>query len=210
MPKLTAKSRISSIPIEKLVAHPDNPNRMSKRNLAKLVRNIERTGRYEPLIVRPCHHEPGLFQIINGRHRRLALLELGYETVDTVVWDVDDAEADILLATLNQLGGRNVLDKRLALLRRLSGRMQVRELAKFLPQSASQIERLSDLKIPKAPTNTDAGSFANPLVFFVSDEQQEIIEKALSLVRQDSGRKTKAARNAAALTCVARGFNPTS
>lgn len=210
MPKRTAKSRISSIPIEKLIAHPDNPNRMSKRNLAKLIRNIERTGRYEPLVVRPCPHEPGLFQIINGRHRQLALAELGCETVDAVVWDVDDTEADILLATLNHLGGRNVLDKRLALLRRLSGRMQVRELAKFLPQSASQIGRLTDLTVPKAPANGDAGSIANPLVFFVSDEQQQIIEKALSLARQGSGEKSKAARNAAALTFVARGFNAKS
>ncbi|MFH1717135.1 MAG: ParB/RepB/Spo0J family partition protein [Planctomycetota bacterium] len=199
----TVNSRISPIPIEKLVAHSDNPNHMSKRNLTKLVRNIERTGRYEPLVVRPCPHESGFFQIINGRHRRLALLELGYKTVDAVVWDVNDVEADILLATLNHLGGRNVLDKKLALLRRLSGRMQVRELAKLLPQSASQIERLSDLKVPKAPANTDAVSFANPLVFFVSDGQQEIIERALSLARQGRSEKTKAARNAAALTAIA-------
>jgi len=210
MPKPGVKNRVSPIPIEKLVAHPDNPNRMSKRNLARLVRNIERTGRYEPLVVRPCPRESGLFQIINGRHRRLALLQLGYKAVDAVVWDVDDVEADILLATLNSLGGRNVLEKKLALLRRLSDRMQVRELAKLLSQSASQIERLSDLKVPKAPANTDAGNFANPLVFFVSDEQQEIIDKALSLARQDSSKKTKAVRNAAALTCVARCFNPTS
>jgi hypothetical protein len=45
---------IRSIGLDKLVAHPDNPNKMSKANLAKLVRNIERTSRYEPLIVRPC------------------------------------------------------------------------------------------------------------------------------------------------------------
>jgi ParB-like chromosome segregation protein Spo0J len=48
------ENRVSRIAIDKLVAHPDNPNRMSKTNFAKLVRNIERTGRYEPLVVRPC------------------------------------------------------------------------------------------------------------------------------------------------------------
>ena len=45
---------IQSIALDKLVAHPDNPNRMSKANFAKLIRNIKRTGRYEPLVVRPC------------------------------------------------------------------------------------------------------------------------------------------------------------
>jgi len=43
---------IKTVPIEKLTAHPDNPNRMSDKTFAKLVRNIERTGRYEPIIVR--------------------------------------------------------------------------------------------------------------------------------------------------------------
>ncbi len=44
---------IQSIAIDRLIPHPDNPNRMSKANFDKLVRNIERSGRYEPLVVRP-------------------------------------------------------------------------------------------------------------------------------------------------------------
>lgn len=210
MVKPKAKSRIVSIPIEKLVAHPDNPNRMSRAKLTKLVRNIQRTGLYEPLVVRPSPCGQSLFQIIHGRSRCEALRELEYRMVDAVVWDVDDIEADILLATFNSLGGRNVLDKKLALLKKLNGSIEARELAKLLPQSASQIERLGNLKAPKAPANPDKGSFANPLVFFVSDEQQEIIEKALSLARSSRSEKTKAARNAAALTSLARDFNPES
>ena len=46
------ENRMTSMPIDKLVAHPGSPNRMSKRNFARLVRNIERIGCYEPLIVR--------------------------------------------------------------------------------------------------------------------------------------------------------------
>ena len=38
-------NQIKTIAIDKLIAHPDNPNRMSKRDFAKLVRNIQRTGR---------------------------------------------------------------------------------------------------------------------------------------------------------------------
>ena len=208
MPKPPAQHRISSIPIDKLVAHRDNPNRMSRANLTKLVRNIRRTGLYEPLVVRPCPHEPGLFQIIHGRSRCEALRKLGYETVDAVVWDVDDVESDILLATLNSLGGRNILDKKLALLKRLSGNIDTQELAKRLPQSASQIERLNNLKVPKAPASTETGGFADPLVFFLNHEQQEIIERALTLARHGCTEKTKAARNAVALTSLARDFNP--
>lgn len=197
-------NKIESIAIDKLVAHPDNANRMSKVNFAKLVRNIERTGRYEPLIVRPCPDVPGSFQIINGHHRWQALAQLGYETADAVVWDIDDAQTDILLATLNRLGGSDVLSKKLALLKKLTNQMQAKELAKLLPQTAKQIERLTDLKLPSAPA--DPKAFAVPMVFFLSAEQLADVEDALFLAQLDSKQKTKAAKRAAGLAKIARFF----
>ena len=208
MPETRIKNQVSSIPIEKLVAHPDNPNRMSKKNFAKLVRNIERTGRYEPLIVRPCPGREGFFQLINGHHRSRALRELGYETADAVVWDIDDHEANILLATINRLGGRDVLDKKLALLSRLNERTDARDLAKLLPLSAPQIQRLTKISSDGlSRIKLARPEFATPLVFFVSRRQQKIIESALSLVSEATGGKTKAQRSAAALAQVAEQFN---
>jgi len=203
MQETTVQNRVSSIPIDKLTAHPGNPNRMSKRNFARLVRNIERTGRYEPLVVRRQGDD---FQIINGHHRSLALKQLGYDTADAVVWDVDDAETDILLSTLNRLGGSDVLDKKLALLARINRNMQAREMAKLLPFTRSQIERLKNLKVPSAPANISVKSFAVPMVFFLSDDQQKIVARALASVRESQNEKTKAAGNAAALTYIAQRF----
>ena len=231
------ENRVSRIAIDRLVAHPDNPNRMSKTNFAKLVRNIERTGRYEPLVVRPAPKSPGtgtfllpdgrpveasadlgagFFQIINGHHRWQALKKLGCKTADAIVWDIDDEQADILLATLNRLGGSDVLEKKLALLKRLNIRTEAGGLAKLLPQTAKQIERLTSLAsgrsslIARATSDgKQATAFANPLVFFVNDKQQEIIENALSLARSRCAGKneeTKAAKNAAALTYIAQHF----
>jgi len=197
------ENRVTSIPIDKLTAHPGNPNRMSKRNFARLVRNIERTGRYEPLVVR---RQGDGFQIINGHHRCRALKQIGYETADAVVWDVDDAEADILLTTLNRLGGSDVLQKKLALLERINRNMHAREMAKLLPFTRSQIERLKNLKVPSAPANISVKSFAAPMVFFLSDAQQQVVEHALSLACEALAEKTKAARNAAALTEMAQCF----
>jgi len=197
---------IQSIALDKLDFHPDNPNRQSKVNFAKLVRNIERTGRYEPLIVRLCPGKADYFQIINGHHRCHALAKLGYKTADCIVWDIDDEETDILLATLNRLGGSDELGKKLKLLERLNKRLEAGKLAKLLPQTARQIERLTNLKRPSAPANINAKCFANPLVFFVSDKQQEQIEKALSLVEEPKAEITRAARRAAALTHIAGYF----
>jgi ParB/RepB/Spo0J family partition protein len=215
-------NKIESIAIDKLVAHPDNPNRMSKANFAKLVRNIERTGRYEPLIVRPCPGVPGSFQIINGHHRWQALAQLGYETADAVVWDIDDAQTNILLATLNRLGGSDILAKKLALLKKLTHQIQAKELAKLLPQTAKQIERLTHLKLPSAPA--EPKPFATPCVFFLNDEQLADIEDALFLAclapapvtgatsatsaaaKRATGSSSKAAKRATGLTKIARFF----
>jgi len=197
---------IESIALDKLIDHPDNPNRQSKVNFGKLVRNIERTGRYEPLIVRPCPDKAGYFQIINGHHRCHALAKLGYKTADCIVWDIDDEETDILLATLNRLGGSDELSKKLKLLKQLSKRLEAGKLAKLLPQTAKQIERLTNLKMPSAPTKINANCFANPLVFFVNDKQQERIEKALSLVEEPKAEMTKAMKRAAALAQIAGHF----
>jgi ParB-like chromosome segregation protein Spo0J len=197
------KNRVMSIPINKLTAHPNSPNRMSKRNFARLVRNIERNGRYEPLVVR---RQGDSFQIINGNHRCRALKQLDYEAVDAIVWDVDDAEADILLCSLNRLKGSDVLDKKLSLLERINRDMPAREMAKLLPFTRSQIEKLRSLKVPSAPAKIDAKSFAVPMVFFLSNEQQQLVAEAMASVNDNRSEKTKAARNAAALTRMAQCF----
>ena len=212
--------QIQRIPIDKLVAHPGNPNRMSSGTFNKLVRNIERTGRYEPIIVRAVCSVPRdassentqnagrstQYEIINGHHRVKALRQLGFETADCLIWDVDDHEADILLATLNRLGGTDVLDKKLSLLRRLSKKSKAAEMARLLPQNARQIERLKNLKPPAAPANTNRASLLNPLAFFVNDTQYETIRRAMSLAIDYQKEKTKAAGNAAALTRIAEWF----
>ena len=201
-------NKIQSIAIEKFIAHPDNPNRMSKGNFAKLLRNIERTGRYEPLVVRPAADSPGCFQIINGHHRWQALRQLGYKRADAVVWDVDDKEADILLATLNRLEGSDVLAKKIALLSRLNERFKARELAKLVPRTARQIERLTSMvNFRNRPVKAHKqGFFAQPMVFFLNEAQRQVIERALSLAGKDLIEKTKAAKNAAALTRIAQKY----
>lgn len=201
-------NRVTRIAIENLVPHPGNPNRMSKKKFVKLVRNIERTGLYEPLVVRPCPEMTGVFQIINGHYRWKALHQLGYKTVEAVIWDIDDKVTDILLATLNRLGGSDVLEKKLALMARLNQREPSSDLAKLLPHTAKQIHRMAHMYSGCVPRTKPAKPvFANPIVFFLSDAQKEIVEKALSNAHEPQSKKTRAAKNAAALTFIAQQFN---
>jgi ParB-like chromosome segregation protein Spo0J len=199
-------TEIRRVALDKLVPHPDNPNLMSRANFAKLVRHIERTGRYEPLVVRPHPERAGDFQIINGHHRCEALRQLGHETADVVVWDASDEETAILLTTLNRLGGRDVLDKKLALLRRLRQRMLIPELARLLPQTRSQLERLTARRLLPPTRMRTADAPAIPLVFFVDESQRSAIEEALSLAGESLQTQPKAIKRAAALAHIARDF----
>ncbi len=201
------ENSVQAIALDKLIAHPDNPNKMSQANFSKLVRNIEHTGRYEPLIARPAPGKEGLFQIINGHHRHQALAKLGYKNADVIIWDTDDEQTDILLTTLNRLCGSDELSKKLALLKRLNKKLGSGELAKLLPQTAKQVERLVNLKMSVALTKTDADSFLTPLVFFVNNSQRQIIENALSLVEEPKAEMTNAAKRAVALLHIAGHFS---
>ena len=214
------KTKITHIPLDKLAPHTDNPNCMSRANLAKLARNIERTGCYEPLVVRPHPDKPGFFQIINGHHRCEALRELGHDTVDAVVWRVDDEQTAILLATLNRLGGRDSLDKKVTLLRRLRRHMSIPELSRLLPQTRGQIERLTARKSLSSMASQGQNPSPVPLVFYLNQAQQDAIEQALRLaadpappsgspatpMQNATVENTRAGRRAAALTCLANLF----
>ena len=196
-------SRICRIELEKLLDHPDNPNQMSKDNFNKLVRNIEYTGCYEPLIIRPHPNQANYYQIINGHHRKKAIEKLGFKIADCIIWNIHDRQADILLMTLNRLSGSDMLSKKIAVLKRLNRQVNMKSLAKFLPQSKKQIEQLVNLKLPEKPLN-HVESFATPLVFFVTDKQKQTIEKAMLLT--NTNEKTKAKRNAIALNRIAEYF----
>jgi hypothetical protein len=199
-------TQIRHIPLDHLVPHPGHPNRMSRPTFEKLVRNIERSGRYEPLVVRPCPGRRGYFQIINGHYRCEALRRLGHRTAESVVWRVNDEQTDLLLATLNRLGGRDRLDKKLALLQRLSVTVALRQLAQWLPATRGQLERLAGVG-PPARTPARQPVFAVPMVFLVDPVQEPRIEEAIA--RAGTGLpdgQTRAARRAAALLCLARRF----
>jgi ParB-like chromosome segregation protein Spo0J len=200
-------ARIRQIPLRKLVPHPDHPNRMSRATFEKLVRNLERTGRYEPLVVRPCPGRRGFFQIVNGHYRCEALRTLGHKTAEVLVWSVNDEQTDLLLATLNRLGGRDTLDRKLAVLQRLSVALALRQLAQLLPQTRGQLERLVNIKGSVQQTSRTGRAFATPIVFFADEAQERLVAQALAqaAVGLPEG-LTRAARRTAALARLARRF----
>ncbi len=199
-------SNTQMIPVENLVAHPLNANRMSKSNFNKLIRHIKTTGRYEPIVVRRCPNEQDKYQIINGHHRTEALRQIGHKQAMCVVWEVDDAQTLVLLQTLNRLCGRDELQKQSELIAALSKHYEIAELAEMLPQSRTAIERIKALYKPvELPKEIPA--MPKCMVFYLDDGQYVIVENALAAASADIDEISSAKRKAAALVQISRHYN---
>jgi len=136
------EATLQDIPIDCLVAHPENSNHMTAEMLRKLRRHIERTGKYEPLTVRPHPSAEGKYEVLNGHNRLRVLRAIGHQSVRCVVWDVDDDRARLYLATLNRLAGSDIPERRAALLESLLGTFGIAELSALLPDDRRQLEEL--------------------------------------------------------------------
>ncbi len=133
----TTNPAIEMIPIADLVPHPLNANLMPAELREKLAENIRRTRRYPPVIARRL--ADGSLQIIDGEHRWSVLKDLGEQSVACVIWNLDDHEALLLLATLNRLHGEDVPARRAALVAELQQHETLAALAALLPESEAEL-----------------------------------------------------------------------
>jgi len=198
-----------AIPLDLLVPHPENSNFMKEEVLRKLRRHIERTGRYEPLMVRPHPSEDNKFQVINGHNRLRVLRALNYDTAQCIVWDLNDDQARLYVATLNRLSGNEIPERRAALLENLLGTFDIDELAVLLPDDKKQLEelrRLSHLELEDSVEQSPAsGIFEVPVIlsFMVEETEAKDINLALDLVMRAEAPTLSCSQ---ALACLARFY----
>ena len=126
------------------------------------------------------------YQVLNGHHRLEVLRRLGRTTARCEVWEVDEREALLLLATLNRLEGRDDPMRRAALVAELAGTAgeDVAALAKFLPEDRAALERALALgreALPR-PVGVEAARAGTlrPMTFFLRVEEMEVVRKALA------------------------------
>jgi len=209
------------IDIDRIEPHPQNANVMSPEAMKTLARHIARTKRYEPLVVRPhggTDDDPR-YQVLNGHHRLEVLRHLGHERVRCEVWDVDDGEALLLLATLNRLEGRDDPSRRAALLARLAGdgrsAADLAKLARLLPENRAALERALALAREPLPMPASADEMLRvfaPMTFFLTDDEQRTVSRALRLAARAetdgdaSEEPRRGRRRAAALVAMAERF----
>jgi hypothetical protein len=185
---------VQEIPIDLLVPHPENANHMTTEALRKLQNHVARSGRYEPLVVRPHPELAGRYQLLNGHHRLRVLKALGHNSVRCVVWDVGDDQARLYLATLNRLSGTDIPERRATLIENLLGTFDLGELEALLPDDRRQIEeieRLARVQGGKVEASADAlrARTELPVIldFVVDQEGSRRIHLALDMFRAGKG-----------------------
>ena len=185
--------KIREIPTELLLEHPENSNFMNAETAQKLRRHIERTGRYEPLTVRPHPSEEGKFQVINGHNRWRVLRTLNFPMANCVVWNLDDDQTRLYLATLNRLSGNEIPERRAALLDNLLTTFDINELTALLPDDRKQIEeleRLAHLEMDEAIERTiPEEKLEVPVIlsFMLGEAGAKEINLALDLITNSVG-----------------------
>ncbi len=189
------------IPVDLLVEHPENSNFMRAETSQKLRKHVERTGIYEPLVVRPNPHEEGKFQVINGHNRLRVLRSLNHKMAHCVVWSIDDDQTRLYLATLNRLSGTDVPERRAMLLENLFAAFGPDELASLLPDGEKQIEELRRLAYIDVESSNDHNilkdEFVVPVILTFMVEEAGAREVNLALDFIMSTKKDKQSRSEA-------------
>ena len=184
---MSTQQTIIRLPLKHLHPHPDNANRMSKAKYNKLVKHIESTGQYEPLVVRKHPVKENAFQILNGHHRLRALRQLKHPRADCVVFDDDDEQAHLYLLNLNRLTGRDNVYKKAKLIEQLCHSHCPRDLARQLADSKTSIEKLRALSLNQPLPKTTAGKpFLLPMTFFMTEAQHATITAAFEKINKNN------------------------
>ena len=200
------------VALDDLLAHPLNSNVMPADLQEKLRAHIKRTGRYPFLVVRPHPEQAGKYQVLDGHHRVAILRELGHTEARCDVWEVDDHEAKLLLATLNRLQGQDLPIRRAELIHELLGEMSAEDLAGLLPETDKQLEELHALlefpadeiaRLLDEQAEEAEKVLPRVLSFVVSPEQEKVIEEAVELASDGMPGRDRKAKG---LTNLARHF----
>jgi len=185
-----ADLQLLRVPLEAIEPHPLNANLMSPERMEKLQWNIEREGKYPPLVARPHPTEDGRWQLLDGHQRLEVLRRLGHTEAVVFPWPCDDQTALLLLSTLNRLEGEDVPARRAALLAELERLLPPAELELLVPESAAEIEELLDLDTDRLLADLERQAEQRPpptirlVSFAVPAECEQEVETAIAEVVQ--------------------------
>lgn len=96
---------VQDIKIASIVPNTYNPNVVKENEFKTLKESIERSGLFQPILIRTHPDDSNKYEIIDGEHRYLAHVDLKRETIPAQVVEMTDAEAKLITITANKLRG---------------------------------------------------------------------------------------------------------
>ncbi len=160
------KPKLKRVPLKDLAPRSARSSRLSPRARRALIRHIEATGLYPPLIVRPHARRSGKFEILDGRQRADVLGELGFRDARCEVWFVDAHQAELYRATLNHLRAGVNATERAQQIHRLIARLGSERGGELLGLTPAAIrQQLVALEPPEQHSEGPAPLDLDPVIF---------------------------------------------
>jgi len=92
--RITSGDGIRRLPVEFIIASPNNPRRhFAPEDLEDLTNSIREKGVMQPILVRPSATEPDQYELVAGERRWRASQRAGLHEVPVIIREVDDREA---------------------------------------------------------------------------------------------------------------------
>lgn len=170
------------VKIDDIIVNPWNPNVQSKEMFEKEVASIKELGLLGSILARETG---GCYQILDGEHRWKACKVLGYTeiTVESM-GEIDDNQAKLLTVLLNNLRGKDDLEKRAKIFEVLDqGQMQLLPFTEEEIQNTKDLFKFDFLKYDKMEEIGEV-SKSNMIGMSVSEDVKELWDRCVSIAKK--------------------------
>ena len=174
--------KVIDLPMTSIRPADWNPNRMDEAMRSRMRASVERFGMVAPLVVRAIG--AGMYEIIGGEQRFIALSETKAVSASCVVVTADDAEARLLAQALNHIAGTEDIGLRAETLRSILESVPQAEILSLLPETAESLEQLvsigeEDLSEHLRAWNQAQSARLKHMTFQLTAEQLAVVTRAL-------------------------------
>ena len=181
--------KVIDLPMTSIRPADWNPNRMDEAMRSRMRASVERFGMVAPLVVRAIG--AGMYEIIGGEQRFIALSETKAVSASCVVVTADDAEARLLAQALNHIAGTEDIGLRAETLRSILESVPQAEILSLLPETAESLEQLvsigeEDLSEHLRAWNRAQSARLKHMTFQLTEEQLTVVNRALERSMADA------------------------
>lgn len=172
------------VSIDLVIPNPWNPNVQSEHMFKKGVQSVEEFGMLGSILVR---EKAGCYEILDGEHRYRYAKELGYKEIPIEsIGELDDARAKVLTVMMNNLRGKDDIEKRSAIYESLSeGQLQLLPFTRDEIENEKKLFKFDFSQYQTTDPGIPADSLVKILSFKFTEDEWKVVEKGISIAKQD-------------------------